>query len=110
MTTTEIRTTSDDIDWIKKYIRNASPSGNEVHGQKMWLEYIRPYVDDHFVDKYGNVVAVINPHEKFKVVIEAHADEIAWYIHTITKDGFLHVEKNGGSDPGIAPSQKVRIH
>jgi putative aminopeptidase FrvX len=52
----------------------------------------------------------VNPGQKFKVLIEAHADEIAWYVHTISKDGFLHVEKNGGTDPGIAPSQRVRIH
>jgi putative aminopeptidase FrvX len=56
------------------------------------------------------VAAIINPEEKFKVVIEAHADEVAWYVQSITKDGFLHVEKNGGADPEIAPSQKVIIH
>jgi putative aminopeptidase FrvX len=110
ITSTEISLTEQEIEWLKKYIENASPSGNEVAGQKMWLEYIKPYSDDFFVDAYGNVTAIINPQEEFKVMIEAHADEIAWYVHTITADGFLHVEKNGGSDPGIAPSQKVRIH
>lgn len=110
MTDLEIRISEEEIQWIKKYIKNASPPGNEINGQKMWLNYIKPYADTHITDHYGNVAAVINPDEKFKVIIEAHADEIAWYIHTITSDGFLHVEKNGGSDPGIAPSQKVRIH
>jgi putative aminopeptidase FrvX len=110
MTLTDIKIATEEIEWIKSYIRNASPSGNEIHGQKMWLEYIRPYVDEHHVDNFGNVVTIINPEARFKVLVEAHADEIAWYIHRITKDGFLHVEKNGGSDPGIAPSQRVRIH
>jgi putative aminopeptidase FrvX len=100
----------DDIAWLKDYIENAAPSGNEVSGQKMWLERIKPWVDEHIVDAYGNVVAIVNPKATFKVVVEAHADEIAWYVHTITKDGFLHVEKNGGSDAGVAPSQRVRIH
>jgi putative aminopeptidase FrvX len=107
---TPVAITPDDLHWIKKYLRNASPSGNEVAGQKLWLDYVKDYCDTHWVDAYGNVVAILNPEEKFKVVIEAHADEIAWYIHRITKNGFLHVEKNGGADPGIAPSQKVRIH
>lgn len=105
-----IKVGEDDIAWIDKYIQNAAPSGNEMNGQKMWLDYVRPFADKCFTDVYGNAAAVINPDEEFKVVIEAHADEIGWYVHTITSDGFLHVEKNGGSDPGIAPSQKVRIH
>jgi putative aminopeptidase FrvX len=100
----------EEIDWIKKYIENASPSGNEVNGQKLWLEYLRPFIDEHITDNYGNVAAIVNPGQKFRVVIEAHADEIGWYVHRISPTGFLHVEKNGGSDPEIAPSQKVRIH
>lgn len=106
----DVNISENDIGWIKKYIKNSSPSGNEVNGQRIWLDFIKPYIDDHFVDNYGNVAAIINPGAPFKVVIEAHADEIAWYVHTITKDGFIHVQKNGGSDPGIAPSQKVKIH
>lgn len=109
ITQTVFKISKDDIVWLKQYIKNASPSGNEVHGQKLWLDFIRPYIDDYITDNYGNVAAIINPGQKFKVVLEAHADEIAWYVHTITKDGFLHVEKNGGIDPGIAPSQKVII-
>lgn len=110
MVITDIEISSEHIQWIKKYISNSSPSGNEIQGQRMWLDYIKPYIDTHVIDNYGNVIGVINEGAKFKVLIEAHADEIAWYIHTITKDGFLHVEKNGGTDPGIAPSQNVCIH
>ena len=99
-----------DIEWLSRYIRNASPTGNERTGQQLWLEHIRPYADDHLVDNYGNVVAIINPGQDFKVVIEAHADEIAWYVKRIGDDGFIHVQETGGTDPGIAPSQRVNIH
>jgi putative aminopeptidase FrvX len=109
MVAADIKIKKDDINWISRYIDNISPSGNEVEGQKTWLDFISPYIDDQIIDAYGNVAAIINPGQNFKVVIEAHADEIAWYVHTITSDGFLHVEKNGGSDPGIAPSQRVNI-
>jgi putative aminopeptidase FrvX len=44
------------------------------------------------------------------VVIEAHADEISWYVHYITNDGFIYVRRNGGSDHIIAPSKRVNIH
>jgi putative aminopeptidase FrvX len=99
-----------DLKWIAKYIQNPSPTGNEQSGQRIWLERIRPYVTDHFSEVYGCTVAVVNPGQEFKVIIEAHADEIAWYVHKIGTDGFIHVEETGGTDPGIAPSQKVTIH
>ena len=76
----------------------------------MWLDYISPYIDEHFVDTYGTVVGVINPEAKYKVVIEAHADEISWFVHYITKDGFIYLRRNGGSDHQIAPSKRVNIH
>jgi len=76
----------------------------------MWLDYIKPYIDTHIVDTYGTVVGVINPEKKYKVVIEAHADEISWFVHYITKDGFIYLVRNGGSDHQIAPSKRVNIH
>ncbi len=76
----------------------------------MWLEYISPYIDESFTDTYGNAVGVINPEAEYKVVLEAHADEISWYVHYITKDGFIYVRRNGGSDHMIAPSKRVNIH
>ena len=44
------------------------------------------------------------------MVIEAHADEISWYVNYITKDGLMYVIRNGGSDHQIAPSKRVNIH
>ena len=98
------------IAFLEQYLNNASPTGFESEGQKLWLDYIKPYVDDYFVDTYGTVVGVINPKAKYKVVIEAHADEISWFVHYITKDGFIYLRRNGGSDHQIAPSKRVNIH
>jgi len=91
-------------------LNNPSPTGFESSGQKIWLDYIKPYIDTHIVDTYGTVVGVINPEKKYKVVIEAHADEISWFVHYITKDGFIYLVRNGGSDHQIAPSKRVNIH
>ena len=96
--------------FLEKYLNNPSPTGFESEGQKLWLSYIRPYIDSHFVDTYGTVVGVINPDAKYKVVIEAHADEISWFVHYITKEGFIYLRRNGGSDHQIAPSKRVNIH
>ena len=96
--------------FLKNYINNASPTGFETDGQKLWLEYIKPYVDTYEVDAYGSVYGIINPKAKYKVVIEAHADEISWFVNYITDDGFIYLVRNGGSDHQIAPSKRVNIH
>ncbi len=95
---------------METYLNNASPTGFESSGQQLWLDYIRPYVDEYMVDTYGTVVGVINPQAKYKVVVEAHADEISWFVHYITSDGFIYLRRNGGSDHMIAPSKRVNIH
>ena len=100
---------SESFDFLQKYINNPSPTGFEKEGQLLWLEYLKPYIDTHFVDTYGTVVGVINPDAKYKVVIEAHADEIAYFVNYITKEGYIYLRKNGGSDPLVAPSKKVNI-
>jgi len=102
--------TKESKEFLEKYLNNAAPTGFESPGQKMWLDYIKPYIDDYMVDNYGTVVGVINPEAKYKVVIEAHADEIAWFVHYITDEGFIYVRRNGGSDHMIAPSKRVNIH
>ncbi len=99
-----------ELAFLERYINNPSPTGFESAGQKLWLDYIKPYVDEHFVDTYGTAVGVINPKAAYKVVIEAHADEISWFVHYITKDGFIYLRRNGGSDHQIAPSKRVNIH
>jgi len=102
--------TKDSLGFLERYLNNPSPTGFESEGQKLWLHYIKPYVDAHLVDPYGSVVGIINPEAKWKVVIEAHADEISWFVHYITKEGFIYVKRNGGSDHMIAPSKRVNIH
>ena len=96
--------------FLYEYLNNTSPTGFESSGQKIWLEYIKPYIDEYFTDTYGTAVGVINPSAEYKVVIEAHADEISWFVHYITKDGFIYLRRNGGSDHQIAPSMRVNIH
>lgn len=96
--------------FLAKYINNASPTGFESAGQKLWLSYIDKYVDTTEVDNYGTAYAVINPKAPFKVVIEAHADEISWFVAYITDSGLIYVRRNGGSDHQIAPSKRVNIH
>lgn len=95
--------------FLKRYLDNPSPSGFEKPGQKIWLEYISPYIDSHMVDNYGTVVGIINPEAKFKIVLEAHADEIGWTVSYISREGLIYVDKLGGSDVQVAPGSRVNI-
>lgn len=96
--------------FLYEYLNNASPTGFEASGQRIWLDYLRPYIDEYVVDVYGTVVGVVNPNQPYKVVIEAHSDEISWFVNYISDDGYLTVRRNGGSDALIAPSMRVNIH
>jgi putative aminopeptidase FrvX len=102
--------TKESYSFLKNYINNPSPTGFETSGQKMWIDYLKPYTDSFFTDPYGSAVGVINPEASFKVVIEAHADEISWFVNYITADGLIYLKRNGGVDHQIAPSMRVWIH
>ena len=97
-------------EFLRTYLNNASPTGFEWSGQKLWLDYIKPWTDNQFTDPYGSAVGVINPDAAFKVVIEAHADEISWFVNYITPEGLIYLKRNGGVDHQVAPAKRVIIH
>ena len=96
--------------FLEAYLNNPSPTGYEWGGQKIWMDYLKPYVDTFITDTYGTAVGVINPEAPYKVVIEGHSDEISWYVNYVTDNGLIYVIRNGGSDHQIAPSKWVNIH
>lgn len=96
--------------FLQAYLNNPSPTGFESRGQQLWLEYLKPYVDDWKVDNYGTCYGIINPDADYRVVIEGHSDEISWFVSYISDDGMISVVRNGGSDQVIAPSKRVNIH
>ncbi|TAE40957.1 MAG: M42 family peptidase [Runella slithyformis] len=97
-------------EFLYKYLNNASPTGFESSGQQIWLDYLKPYIDEYIIDVYGTAVGVINPDQPYKVVIEAHSDEISWFVNYISDEGYISVIRNGGSDAVIAPSMRVHLH
>lgn len=107
---TPFSVSKESMEFLKNYMNTASPVGFEVGGQKVWLNYIKDYVDTTFTDPYGTAVGVVNPEHPFKVVIEAHADEISWFVNYINAEGLIYLKRNGGVDHQIAPSQRVLIH
>ena len=49
--------------FLYDYLNNASPTGFESSGQQIWLDYIKPYINEYMVDVYGIVVGVVNGKE-----------------------------------------------
>src|SRR5215211_7179765 len=90
--------------FLKNYINTPSPVGFESGGQKVWLNYLTPFIDSSFTDAYGTAVGVINQSANFKVVIEAHADEISWFVNYINEHGIIYLKRNGGVDHQVAPA------
>lgn len=102
--------TEKSLSFLKDYINNPSPVGFESGGQKLWLNYLQPFTDKQYSDPYGTAVSVINPTATFKVVIEAHADEISWFVNYINDQGLIYLKRNGGVDHQVAPAKRVIIH
>jgi len=61
--------TSKSEKFLEQYLNNASPTGFESPGQKLWMDYMRPYTDEFIIDNYGSVAAVINPGMPYKYII-----------------------------------------
>ena len=101
-----------DEKFLEKYLNSSSPTGfeYELGGQKIWMDYISKYVDKVELDNYGTAYGVMgNMDSDFKVVIESHADEIAWFVNYIDSKGYIKVIRNGGSDATIAPSMRATL-
>jgi endoglucanase len=96
--------------FLQKLINTPSPSGHEVRGQRVWLDYARQFAEETFSDAYGNCVAVLNKGGSPRLMLAGHADEIAMTVNYVDDQGFLYVRKLGGIDAAITKAQRVVIH
>jgi putative aminopeptidase FrvX len=98
------------LNFLRTLVNTPSPTGHEVRGQRVWLDYVKPLADDTYSDAYGNCVAVLNKGGSPRVMLAAHADEIAMAVNYINDEGFIYVRKMGGIDAAITKAQRVTIH
>ncbi|MGM0591160.1 MAG: M42 family peptidase [Halobacteriota archaeon] len=98
-------------DFLESLLRTPSPAGFETRGQRVWVDYVREFVDDVRVDDYGNAVAV---HEGSvddpKIALTGHADEIGYIVRRFEEDGFLRISPIGGADRTVSKGQHVTVH
>ena len=98
------------LKFLKTLVNTPSPVGHEVRGQRVWLDYAGQFADTTFSDAYGNCVAVLNKGGSPRLMLAAHADEIAMAVNYITDEGYIYVRKMGGVDASITRAQRVLIH
>src|SRR5712671_991063 len=98
------------LNFLRTLVNTPSPTGHEVRGQRVWLDYARQFAEETFSDAYGNCVAVLNKGGAPRLMLAAHADEIAMAVNFISDEGFIYVRKMGGVDAAITKAQRIVIH
>jgi putative aminopeptidase FrvX len=98
------------LKFLETLVNTPSPFGHEIRGQRVWLDYVTPFADETWNDAYGNTVAVINKGGSPRIMLAAHADEIALSVNYIDDNGFIYVRRLGGVDATVSKAQRVVIH
>lgn len=93
--------------FLHELLSTPSPTGFEIEGQRVWAKYVSAFSDRVESDAYGSAWAVIEGKSPLKLMIEAHADEIGFMVKHITAEGFVHVDRIGGSDYATARGRKI---
>jgi putative aminopeptidase FrvX len=98
------------LEFLQLLVNTPSPSGHEVRGQRVWLDQVRACADEVYSDAYGNCVGVLNKGGSPRLMLAAHADEIALVVNHLDDHGYLYVRRLGGVDPAITRAQRVIVH
>lgn len=95
--------------FLFELLETPSPTGFEMPGQKVWAKYIGKFADTVECDAYGSAWATLEGQSDRIVMLEAHADEIGYMIKHITKEGFLYLDRVGGSDSATGRGRRLQI-
>ena len=101
--------TDTDRTFLFDLLRTPSPTGWEAPGQRLWAGRATSSADRLESDAYGNAWATRDGRDPDAptVLLEAHADEIGFAIKYVTDEGFLRVDRIGGTDHAVARARRV---
>ncbi|MFN1834042.1 M20/M25/M40 family metallo-hydrolase [Balneola sp. MJW-20] len=101
----------DSREFLEELLTTPSPTGYEKEGVKVWKKYVEGFAQNVVTDAYGSCAGQISiGGDVATVMLEAHCDEIGMVVQHITDNGYVYVNKLGGSDSTIARAKKVFIH
>jgi len=95
---------------LKSLVEMPSPSGFESSLQEQVRRHIEPLCSRVSRDVTGNLVAVVNPRARRRILVSAHCDEVGLMIMQIDERGFAAVAPVGGVDPIVLPGRQVTVH
>ena len=101
--------TKADRDFLFRLLETPSPTGYEMPGQRLWAQYVGKAADQVECDAYGSTWASLAGRGRKVVMLEAHADEIGYVVKQVTKEGFLRVDRIGGTDSATGRGRRLRI-
>ncbi len=95
--------------FLYELLETPSPTGFEMPGQRVWSNYLKPLADSIECDAYGSTWATLKGKTDKIVMLASHADEIGYIVKQITSEGFLRLDRVGGSDTATARGRRIRI-
>ena len=94
---------------LEHLLKVPSVSGFEDKAVKCYEDFMHEHGIDAFRDALDNCYAIINPKAEFRLMLEAHIDEIGFQVTYIDDSGFVYIRQNGGIDRACVPgSQDLR--
>ena len=72
-------------------------------------EIVSPFVDETRVDTLGNLIAVRRGTSGFKLLLDAHMDEIGFMVQHIDEKGFISFTPIGGWDTRLLPGHMFSV-
>jgi len=96
-------------EFLDDLLGTSTPSGFEVPGQRVWVEYVSEFADEVRTDDYGNAVAVLEGGD-LSVALAGHCDEIGFMVRDVEENGAVRMTAIGGSDRTVSKGQHVRVH
>ncbi len=105
-----IKDYSEDFINLKKICDAHGCTGDEHRARAVLKELITPFVDLVEVDTIGNLFGIVKGETDFKVMLDAHIDEIGFIVKFIDSNGYIRVAKVGGQNVRVLPGSKVVIH
>lgn len=94
---------------LYELLKTPSPSGYELNIQKKVIELMKPYADQVITHHNYNVINIVNPESKVKVLLCGHIDEVGLCINAINSDGTCKVERIGAVRPYVYIGQHVKV-
>ena len=95
--------------FLEQLLSEISVSGYEEPIQDVVETQMRDCADEIRRDEMSNLICVVNPEAKRRIMLSAHADEIGLMISNITEDGRIQVIARGGIILATYLGQQVQI-